>query len=148
MRRTYRSVYVATLKQIVNQYTITFGTDGGTKIQPITQDYNTTVTAPKNPTKTGYTFAGWDKAIPKTMPAENVTVKARWTLNTYQISFMPNGGKGTMRNQMVSHGVESELHAKQFTYEGHIFTGWNTKAAGSGTAYVDPSGVFLPSFLL
>ena len=61
-----------------NKYTITFDTAGGSEIAPITQDYGTAITAPADPTREGYTFIGWDKAIPTTMPAENITLKARW----------------------------------------------------------------------
>ncbi len=62
----------------INQYTITFDTNGGSEIAPITQDYGTAITAPADPTREGYTFIGWDREIPKTMPAENITLKARW----------------------------------------------------------------------
>ena len=62
----------------INQYTITFDTNGGSEITPITQDYGTEITAPDNPTRKGYTFKGWDKEIPETMPAENITITARW----------------------------------------------------------------------
>ncbi len=65
-------------KWAANTYTITFDTAGGSEIAPITQDYGTVITAPKAPTREGYTFIGWDKAIPETMPAENITLKARW----------------------------------------------------------------------
>ena len=63
---------------VINRYTITFDTAGGSKIAPITQDYGTAITAPADPTREGYTFIGWDKAIPTTMPAENMTVTAQW----------------------------------------------------------------------
>ena len=62
----------------INQYTITFDTNGGSEIAPITQDYGTEITAPDNPTRKGYTFKGWDREIPETMPAENITITARW----------------------------------------------------------------------
>ena len=62
-------------------YTLTFDTNGGSTIAPITQDYGTAITAPADPTKTGYTFAGWTPAIPTTMPAENMTVTAQWRYN-------------------------------------------------------------------
>ena len=61
-----------------NQYTITFDTNGGSEIASITQDYGTKITAPADPTRKGYTFKGWDKEIPETMPAENITITARW----------------------------------------------------------------------
>ncbi len=61
-----------------NKYTITFDTAGGSEIAPITQDYGTPITAPADPTREGYTFTGWDTEIPTTMPAENITLKARW----------------------------------------------------------------------
>ena len=61
-----------------NKYTITFDTNGGSEIAPITQDYGTAITSPADPTREGYTFIGWDMEIPKTMPAENITLKAKW----------------------------------------------------------------------
>ena len=61
-----------------NKYTITFDTNGGSEIAPITQDYGTAITTPADPTREGYTFIGWDRDIPTTMPAGNVTLKARW----------------------------------------------------------------------
>ena len=62
----------------INRYTITFDTAGGSEIAPITQDYDTAITAPADPTREGYTFIGWDREIPETMPAENITVTAQW----------------------------------------------------------------------
>ena len=76
----------------INQYTITFDTNGGSEIAPITQDYGTKITTPADPIRKGYTFKGWDKEIPKTMPAENITVKAQWEINQYAITFDTNGG--------------------------------------------------------
>ena len=82
-----------TAKWQVNQYTITFDTAGGSEVAPITQDYGTTITAPANPTKTGYTFAGWDKTIPTTMPAGDMTITARWTENRVIVIIRPDDSK-------------------------------------------------------
>ena len=62
----------------INQYTITVKPENGKADITITQDYGTAITAPEAPTREGYTFMGWDQEIPKTMPAENITLKARW----------------------------------------------------------------------
>ena len=62
----------------INQYTITVKPENGKADITITQDYGTAITAPADPTREGYTFMGWDQEIPKTMPAENITLKARW----------------------------------------------------------------------
>ena len=62
----------------INQYTITVKPENGKADITITQDYGTPITAPADPTREGYTFIGWDTEIPETMPAENITLKARW----------------------------------------------------------------------
>ena len=62
----------------INQYTITVKPENGKADITITQDYGTVITAPADPTREGYTFMGWDREIPTTMPAENITLKARW----------------------------------------------------------------------
>ena len=71
----------------VGKYTISFDTDGGTTVAPISGDYGMEITVPANPTKTGYTFVGWDKEIPGTMPSEDMTIKAQWQINQYTITF-------------------------------------------------------------
>lgn len=82
-----------TAKWQLNRYTITFDTAGGSEVPSITQDYGTAIIAPANPTKTGYTFAGWDKTIPTTMPAEDMTITARWTENRVIVIIRPDDSK-------------------------------------------------------
>jgi uncharacterized repeat protein (TIGR02543 family) len=111
-----------TAKWTINQYTITFDTDGGSGIDPITADYGTEVTAPAEPTKTGYTFAGWDNDIPTTMPAENVTITAKWTINQYTITFNTDGGS-SIAPITVDYGAAIIAPADP-TKEGYTFVGW------------------------
>lgn len=82
-----------TAKWQINRYTITFDTAGGSEVPSITQDYGTAITAPANPTKTGYTFASWDKTIPSTMPAGDMTITARWTENRVIVIIRPDDSK-------------------------------------------------------
>ena len=110
-------------KFVINQYTITFNTNGGTLIESITQDYGTPITQPSNPTKVGYTFDKWDQEIPLTMPAENITITAQWDVNSYTISFNTNGG--------TSIGSITQEYGTQITKPndptkvGHTFAGWD-----------------------
>lgn len=82
-----------TAKWQVNQYTITFKPENGGQDIVIKQDYGTAITAPANPTKTGYTFAGWDKTIPTTMPAGDMTITAQWTENRVIVIIRPDDSK-------------------------------------------------------
>ena len=106
----------------INQYTITFVTDGGTAVAPITQDYGTAVTAPAAPTKVGYTFAGWDKAIPETIPAEDMTITAKWTVNQYTITFNTDGGSDVAPITQ-DYGTAVAAPAAP-TKAGYTFAGW------------------------
>ena len=107
----------------INQYTITFDTNGGSEIAPITQDYGTEIAAPANPTRKGYTFKGWDKEIPETMPAENITVKAQWKINQYTIAFDTNGGSEIAP---ITQDYGTEITAPDNpTRKGYTFKGWD-----------------------
>ena len=107
----------------INRYTITFDTAGGSEIASITQDYGTNITAPANPTRKGYTFKGWDKEIPETMPAENMTVKAQWEINQYAITFDTNGGS-EIAPITQDYGTAITAPADP-TREGYTFIGWD-----------------------
>ena len=106
-----------------NKYTITFDTAGGSTVAPITQDYGTAITVPANPTREGYTFIGWDKEIPATMPAENMTIMAKWAINKYTIRFNTDGGTYIFP---ITADYGSKIHNPGTLYKpGFIFDGWD-----------------------
>ena len=110
-------------KWAANTYTITFDTAGGSEIAPITQEYGTVITAPEAPTREGYTFIGWDKEIPTTMPAENMTVTAQWKINRYTITFDTAGGSEITP---ITQDYGTAITAPEApTREGYTFMGWD-----------------------
>ena len=112
-----------TAKWQINRYTITFDTAGGSEVPSITQDYGTAITPPAAPTRTGYTFAGWDKTIPTTMPAGNMTITAQWQLNQYTITFKPeNGGQDIVIKQDYGTAITAPANP---TKTGYTFAGWD-----------------------
>ena len=115
----------------INQYTLTFDSNGGSEVAAITQDYGTAVTAPANPTREGYTFAGWDKEIPANMPASDMTFIAQWQVNQYKVTFLSE-------NDVVSEGMYdygSAITAPVPTREGYTFTGWSPEVDATVPAH-------------
>ena len=128
-----------TAQWTVNQYTITFDTDGGSEVAPITQDYGSAITAPAAPTREGYTFTGWDKTIPATMPAGDMTITAQWTVNQYTITYDLDGG--TAEGNPDTYTVETDAFTlKNPTRPGYTFTGWS----GTGLTGEDNLTVTIP----
>ena len=126
----------------INQYTITFDTVGGTEIPAKTQDYGTAVEAPAAPTKLGHTFVDWDKVIPATMPAEDMTITAQWTVNSYDATFNAGEGKfadgsATATTEDVVFGEEITAPAENPAREGYDFLGWST----DGETVLTPVGI-------
>jgi uncharacterized repeat protein (TIGR02543 family) len=119
-------------KWTINQYTISFNSNGGSEVTAITQDYGTEVDEPAEPTKEGYTFNGWytdDGTLSTaytftTMPADNITVFAKWTINQYTISFNSNGGSEVTAITQ-DYGTEVDEPAEP-TKAGYTFDGWYT----------------------
>ena len=116
----------------INRHTISFDTDGGNTINPITQDYGTAIVAPANPVKKGYTFKEWSPAVPETMPDRDVTVTAKWTINKYVVSFDLAGGKiDGKETYEIEQNYNTKVAAPQNPVKtGYTFLGWlNAKGA-------------------
>ncbi|MBR4504185.1 MAG: leucine-rich repeat protein [Candidatus Methanomethylophilaceae archaeon] len=126
----------------INQYTIHFANTGSSVIPDITQDYGTAITAPADPVLPRYTFAGWVPQVPAVMPAEDVTVTAKWEVGTYTVTFSANGGSGAMSPQSVAYELTVPLKSNEFTKTGYRFASWNTAKDGSGTSYQDKESVY------
>ena len=107
----------------INQYTITVKPENGKADITITQDYGTPITAPTL-TREGYQFNGWDKTFPTTMPAENLTITAQWTVNQYTITYDLAGG--TAEDNLDTYTIETGAFTlKTPTRPGYTFTGWS-----------------------
>ena len=127
-----KSITVNALWEI-QKYTITFDTDGGSAVAPITEDYGTAITKPSDPTKPGYTFLKWDTEIPGTMPANNMTIKAIWEANEYTIAFEENGGTDV---ENITKAYDTDVTAPANpTKKGHNFVHWYEQGS-EDTAYV------------
>lgn len=118
-------------KWSINQYSIEFNTDGGTEIETITQDYNIAVTAPEDPTKDGFVFAGWDFQIPSVMPAENLTITAIWTVEDtyYNVVGINDDGSfeyGQINAFTAENDSDTYIVPDDQTFEGYTFVGWAT----------------------
>jgi hypothetical protein len=105
-----------------NSYTISFDSNGGSPVPSITQKYGAAVEAPSDPVREGHSFAGWEPSVPSTMPAGDLSVVARWTVNTYTIAFDPAGGSA-VPSIVQKYGAAVEAPSDPVR-EGHSFAGW------------------------
>lgn len=130
-------------KWLVNPYTLSFNSNGGSNVSQVTYDFNETITAPSVPVRNGYTFDGWytDEAFTtpyvfNTMPARNITLYAKWTINTSTITFDSNGGTSIAPlTQDFETVVQAPLEPSK---TGHTFKGWY-KDSTLNTAYTFPN---------
>ena len=135
-----------------NEIAITFDPNGGTgsmEAMSVNPGVNNMLTA-NTFTRENYTFTGWNTAADGTGTAyadkatvnfsENTTLYAQWTQDPV-ITFDANGGDGTMGAQTVKPSEATALTANSFTRADYDFTGWNTVADGSGTAYADKAEI-------
>lgn len=122
---TYTAVWTA------GEYSITFQTNGGSAVDSITAAYGTLVTAPADPTRLGYTFGGWyvdsectgDTYTFTTMPADGLTLYAKWVVEAYAITYELNGGTNSGMNP-DTYTVEDTVVLAAPEKEGYTFVGW------------------------
>ena len=125
-------------------FTITFNSMGGTTVEPVEIEDGLTLTLPADPTRTGYTFAGWylDDAYATSFSdliiLESITVYAKWDINTFTVTFESNGGT-SINNQTVNYNG-SVVEPVAPTKEGYAFAGWYSDQALT-TAYNFTSAV-------
>ena len=156
---TSKGVY--TLDELAQLYTITYmlneGTfDSATSAVPTSYNAYTSFALP-TPTKAGYDFAGWytqdytddgtfteelfgNAGKTKTINADT-TLYAKWTPNTYTVTFNANGGSGEMDSQSFTYDAAQNLTANNFTRSGYTFAGWNTSSEGTGTSYDNSASI-------
>ena len=115
----------------INQYRITFETNGGSTIEPIIGNFGDNIKIPENPTKLESEFLGWfsnvnltqPSTIPDTIPAANLTFYAKWSTNQYRITYETNGGS-LISSQIFD--FNSNINIPMASRLGHTFLGWFT----------------------
>ena len=127
----------------INQYTISFNSNGGSTVDAITSDFGAAITAPADPKRTGYTFNGWDKDVPATMPAENVKLNAVWTINKHELVYVVDGKVYSI--DTVQYGGSISVIADA-TKTGYTFGGWQNVPATMPDTTVTISGSFTANF--
>ena len=139
--------------RVASALTVTYDSQSGSAVSDgSTLTGGSIATAPTDPTRTNYTFLGWFTAtsggtaisFPYTHgQTANFTLYARWTLNSYAITFNANNGTGSMGNQSFTHGVAVNLNANLYTRANYVFYRWATNADGTGTTYSNLAQVTL-----
>lgn len=136
---TYYAHWTATKRS----YTATFNGNGGSTPSPssITKEYNTALGTLPTCSRTGYTFLGWytassggTKISTTTVVTKDITYYAQWSINSYTLTFNPNGGTVTPTSKDLEYNsaygtlpTPTRASDAQYTY---TFAGWYTAATG------------------
>ena len=150
----YGPVYLKAIwTEASKSYSLSFDSNGGSgSMGSMTVTEGQSTRLPNNSfTREGYYFTGWNTRADgngtsysdgaTVTPGGNLELYAQWKAESYTLSFDPNGGSGEMAAETVTYGVATRLPENAFTREKYSFTGWNTKADGSGTSYSDGATV-------
>ena len=117
-----------------NQYTLYVEVDGAI-VDEETYYYQEEIADREDPVKKGWSFTGWAPPIPVTMPAEDVTVVAQFTKNSYTATF--NAGEGAFATgdktveTDVPYAESITAPATNPTRDGYEFTGWEGLPEGN-----------------
>ena len=114
----------------LGQYRVTFDAAGGNGGKSSLQDYGSEIAAP-TATRAGYKFAGWTPSVPATVPANDVTFTAQWTINRYTVTFVMNDGSTRKESKEYEYGAALETFPSP-TRTGYMLEGWFTTASGGG----------------
>ncbi|MDD2574953.1 MAG: InlB B-repeat-containing protein [Acholeplasmataceae bacterium] len=113
----------------INRYTMSFETNGGNPMDSIIGDYNQEITNVNDPVKEGYSFIGWYSDIDltnaytiSTMPSKDITLYAKWAINSYTISFQSNGGSGVVDIKVPFGSMI--IAPNNPVKENYLFMGW------------------------
>ena len=133
------ATYRATYTKEANSYTLTYNLDGGEWENDTTytypKKYNEEVEVKADPTKEGYTFVGWTSAEVEvvndkfTMPAKDVTLKAKWEANIYKVTYDLDGGEWTEATNEFPYEYKATVEVVKTvpTREGYKFSGWRSE---------------------
>ncbi len=108
----------------INSHTITFNTNGGSEMAPITLEYGATITLPQSPTREGYEFTGWEVEVPQTMPDRDLVLNATWKILQYTVKFVVDDQ--VVYEATLDYGSSINQPADP-TKEGYTFVGWSPK---------------------
>ncbi|MFA9370525.1 MAG: leucine-rich repeat protein [Labilibaculum antarcticum] len=110
-----------TAEYTINSYTVRFENYDGTMLETQIVNYNSDAIAPSNPTRTGYSFTGWDVAFENI--SEDITVIAEYSINTYAVRFQDYDGT-LLKSESVEYGSAATAPSNS-SHTGYSFTGWD-----------------------
>ncbi|MBS7528845.1 InlB B-repeat-containing protein, partial [Fusibacter paucivorans] len=115
------SALTVTAQYNINSYDVVFKDYEGTELKTESVDYGSAATAPSEPTRTGYTFTGWDVAYNNITSA--LTVTAQYSINSYNVVFKDYDGT-ELKTESVNYGSAATAPSEP-TRTGYTFTGWD-----------------------
>ncbi|MDG5785884.1 InlB B-repeat-containing protein [Evansella sp. AB-P1] len=136
----------------INVYTISFESNGGSKVSAVDAKYGSSITEPTSPEKEGHTFVGWykDESFTEEWDFEtdtvagNMTLYAKWEINKYAVHYDGNdydSGEAPLTETFAYDSEATVADQRTLARDGYTFTGWNTDRDGSGNAF-EPGDTF------